>query len=58
MEAALVNVHGYKSMKADVMKQEVAVTFDPAKADPRALARSITDNTSFKASVPGASGGR
>ena len=58
MEAALVKVDGYKSMKADVPKQQVVVTFDAAKTNPQALAKSITDNTSFKASVRSAGGGR
>ena len=52
MEAALVKVEGYKSMQADVTKQEVSVTFDPAKTNPESLAKAITDNTNFKASVP------
>jgi len=52
VEAALVKVDGYKSMKADVTKQEAVVTFDPAKTSPQALAKSITDNTDFEASVP------
>ncbi len=52
----MVKVDGYKSMKADVKKQEVAVTFDAAKTSPQALAKSITDNTDFKASVPGTGG--
>ena len=54
----MVKVDGYKSMKADVTKQEVVVRFDPAKTNPQALAKSITDNTSFKASVPSTGGGR
>ena len=54
----MVKVDGYKSMKADVAKQEVTVTFDPAKTNPQALAKAITDNTSFKASVPSRRGSR
>jgi len=57
VEAALVKVDGYKSMKADVTKQEVVVTFDPAKTNVQALAKSITGNTTFKASVPSTGGG-
>jgi copper chaperone CopZ len=52
VEAALVKVDGYKTMKADVKKQEVAVTFDPVKTNPQALAKAITENTDFRASVP------
>ena len=48
----MVKVEGYKSMKADVKKQEVSVTFDPAKTKPQALAKAINDNTNFRASVP------
>lgn len=54
----MVKVDGYKSMKADVPKQQVVVTFDAAKTNPQALAKSVTDNTSFKASVLSAGGGR
>lgn len=52
MEAALVRVDGYKSMKADVGKEEVQVAFDPKKTDPQKLAQSINDNTSYKATIP------
>jgi len=48
----LVKVDGYKSMKADVSQQKVEVTFDPKKTDPESLAKAITDNGDFKASVP------
>ena len=53
MEKALVRVDGYKSMKADVTKEEATVTYDPKKTTPEKLAQSITENTEFKASVPG-----
>ena len=53
----MVKVDGYKSMKADVTKQQVVVTFDAAKTNVQALAKSITGNTTFKASVPSTGGG-
>jgi len=48
----LVKVDGYKSMKADVTKQEATVTYDPKKTTPEKLAQAITEKTEFKASVP------
>ena len=51
MEKALVRVDGYKKMTADVSKEEVEVEYDPAKTDPEKLAKAITDNTDFQASV-------
>lgn len=48
----MVKASGYKSMKADVSKEEVQVTYDPKKTDPAELARVINDNTNYKASVP------
>jgi copper chaperone CopZ len=51
VEAALVRVEGFKKMKADVSKQEVQVEYDPSKTDPEKLAKAITDNTDFEASV-------
>ncbi len=50
MEKALVKVDGYKSMVADVKKQQVTVTYDAKKTSPELLAKAITDNTDFKAS--------
>ena len=38
-------------MKADVKTQTVTVTYEPAKTNPEALAKAITDNTEFEASV-------
>jgi copper chaperone CopZ len=52
VEAALVRAEGYKSMKADVTKEQVTVIFDPKKTDPQKLAKAITDGTDFEASVP------
>jgi hypothetical protein len=49
----LVKVDGFKKMKADVTREEAAVTYDPKKTDPEALAKAITENTEFKASAPG-----
>jgi copper chaperone CopZ len=51
VEAALVRVDGYKSKKADVKAQEVAVTYDPKKTTPEALVQAINANTDFSASV-------
>jgi copper chaperone CopZ len=47
VEAALVRVDGYKSMQADVDKQQVTVTFDPKKTDAKALAQAIAKNTEY-----------
>jgi copper chaperone CopZ len=51
VEKALVRVDGYKRMTADVQKQKVQVEYDPAKTDPQKLAKAITENTEYKASV-------
>jgi hypothetical protein len=42
-------VDGYKDLQADVKKQQVTVTYDPAKTNPEALAKAITEGTEFKA---------
>ena len=51
MEAALVRVDGFKKMTADTTKEEVQVEYDPKKTDPDKMAKAITDNTDFEASV-------
>jgi len=51
VEAALVKVDGFKSMEADVSKQQVVVQYDPGKAKPEDLVQAINDGTDFTASV-------
>lgn len=38
-------------MKADITKQQVEVTYDPAKTGPEKLAEAISKNTEYRASV-------
>jgi copper chaperone CopZ len=54
VEAALVRVDGYMkdSLKADVSKEEATIQYDAKKTNPEELAKAVTDNTDFEASVP------
>lgn len=47
----MVKASGFRSMKADVTKEQVQVTYDPQKTTPAELAQVINDNTDYKASV-------
>jgi copper chaperone CopZ len=52
VEAALVKVDGFKSVKVSVPDKQAVVTYDPKKTDPQKLVKAINDNTTFTASVP------
>ena len=47
----MVKVDGFKSMEADVSKQQVVVKYDPTKTNPEQLAKAITDHSEFEGSV-------
>lgn len=51
MTIAAKKIDGVKDATVSFEKKTADITYDPAKTNPEAIAKTITEKTSFKASV-------
>ena len=51
MSIAAKKIDGVKDATVSLEKKTADITYDPAKTNPEAIAKTITEKTSFKASV-------